>query len=357
MNYVVLWFLPGLIALGLITSYEDLKKSRIRNKYLLAGLIFSLVVNTYLFITGQFGIQYVFKLIMYSSIALALGFIFWYTGVWSAGDAKLFACYTVMIPIAVYGSNPSDAPITAPLINTIVPVFLVLVTSSLIKTSKKQKIDTLKKTLNWKYILSVLLTVFGLGFILNYIFSTIWPTNSYALRLACILILASVLGFVLKENMLPFMALLSLLRVFLGKEYIFSKSFIAGFVLLTTGYALARIIIWDLGKLFTTKVRIQDLKTGMIPAEHITKKGHSVKLDKIWNLRKTGKKDFFYIPTPDGLKEKEIWEIQRAHYNGRLHFDFLSIQQKMPFAPFMFLGAILTVIMRTNFISFAKMLI
>lgn len=357
MNYVVLWFLPCLIVIGVITSYDDLKKSRIKNKYLIAGIIFSILMNAYLLITGFIEPVNALNSLLYFLIALAIGFFLWYSGVWSAGDAKLYACYTALIPTAIYGTKLSDTPITALLINTVVPVFLFLVITLIVKTSNKQKIKTIKKMLSWKYLLSMLLIVFGLGFVVNYFFSSIWPTDSYALRLGSILLLAGLFRLVLEENMLAFMALLSILRIFVGKEYILSKSFLISFLLMTTGYAMARMVIWDLGELLTTKVRIQDLKQGMIPAEHITKKGYNVRLQKQWNFRKTGKKDFFYIPTPDGLKQKEIWEIQRVHHNGRLHFDHLSIQQKIPFAPFMFMGVLMTIIMQTNFIAFVKMLI
>ena len=49
MGDLITYFLPFIIALGLITSYDDIKKGKIYNKYIVASLIIGLLINIILY--------------------------------------------------------------------------------------------------------------------------------------------------------------------------------------------------------------------------------------------------------------------------------------------------------------------
>ena len=70
--------------------------------------------------TGYFN-----ELILSVFFALFAGFIMWYVGLWTAGDAKLFVAYTAIVPLSVYNYGYIKYfPSMTILINTFVHVFI-----------------------------------------------------------------------------------------------------------------------------------------------------------------------------------------------------------------------------------------
>ena len=68
------YFLPAIIALGVITSYEDLKYGKIKNKYVISSLIYSLIVNIIVIIYIAFmggWINYLYLVEWFTGIILA----------------------------------------------------------------------------------------------------------------------------------------------------------------------------------------------------------------------------------------------------------------------------------------------
>ena len=49
---MILYFLPMIIFLGIVTSYDDIKTGKIRNKWIAFALAFSAVMNIILFLTN-----------------------------------------------------------------------------------------------------------------------------------------------------------------------------------------------------------------------------------------------------------------------------------------------------------------
>ncbi|HII72027.1 TPA: hypothetical protein HA265_04700, partial [Candidatus Woesearchaeota archaeon] len=85
------YFLPTIIALGSITSYEDHKEGMIRNRYIVGAGVLGVLTYAFLALFGiaswaDLGWQTVRAL-----VALLIGFLIWQINWWSAGDAKLYA--------------------------------------------------------------------------------------------------------------------------------------------------------------------------------------------------------------------------------------------------------------------------
>src|SRR3989338_10399892 len=96
-------FLPAIIALGLITSYEDVRCGKIRNKWLLISLTYfaiALVITLVLNASSWKG--YLLVTATNALISLVAGFLLWNYGIWSAGDAKLFFVFNLLMPIRAY---------------------------------------------------------------------------------------------------------------------------------------------------------------------------------------------------------------------------------------------------------------
>lgn len=96
----IYYFYPIIIVLALITSFTDIKIHRIMNKHLLLAIITALLVYAYLFATGK--LKPGFLLLLNPLFALTIGFILYWTKTWGAGDAKLFATYSILLPVTSY---------------------------------------------------------------------------------------------------------------------------------------------------------------------------------------------------------------------------------------------------------------
>lgn len=105
-NVIQFLFLLPLLIIGIISSYDDIKYGKIRNKYLKFALIYVLFLylflNLYSILIHKNNSQYFINLFFNGLISLVLGYLLWYFDWWSAGDAKLFFIYSLLIPLEYY---------------------------------------------------------------------------------------------------------------------------------------------------------------------------------------------------------------------------------------------------------------
>lgn len=105
-------FLPVIILIGIFTSWEDIRDFKIRNRWVLAGLIYSFAVyvcaSLYFFggkayAAGAGAILWNFdKMAINLIISIIVAYCLWHFKMWGAGDAKLFICYSALIPLGRY---------------------------------------------------------------------------------------------------------------------------------------------------------------------------------------------------------------------------------------------------------------
>ncbi|MDI6777690.1 MAG: hypothetical protein QMD77_00705 [Patescibacteria group bacterium] len=139
--------LPVIFLIGGVVSYQDFKFGKIRNKWILRGLAWGLIVYLVLFlslflaaylpffskITSFISYAYIYKALLNAFIALALGYVLWYFELWSAGDAKLFFVFSLLLPLTHYWrSYLFYFPSLALLINVFIPALLFLFVQNLI---------------------------------------------------------------------------------------------------------------------------------------------------------------------------------------------------------------------------------
>jgi len=87
--------LLGMVFLGLITSYEDIKKSKISNKWIIVGLVYVFAVQLVFLGMGVGGWSY---LVLYLFVVTCFCIFLWLVGFWGAGDAKLFIVISLFFP-------------------------------------------------------------------------------------------------------------------------------------------------------------------------------------------------------------------------------------------------------------------
>ncbi|MBT6041114.1 hypothetical protein HOH15_04220, partial [Candidatus Woesearchaeota archaeon] len=141
----------------------------------------------------------------------------------------------------------------------------------------------------------------------------------------------------------------------LDRDFIFTPEFVTSYLLVTIAYAIIIMFIYEMSTLFVKKVKIDDLEEGMVLAELITKEGKRIK-PTTYSYSQIQKKGLLVEYSVDGLNDKEVVKLHRAYDDGILKTNYLFVQQTIPFAPFMFLGVLLTIVFNGNVILFLKSL-
>jgi hypothetical protein len=144
-------FLPVVFLIGSITSYQDYKYSKIRNKWILWGLAWALSVYLLLclwLLSDEYftlfhrakdfmSFVYIHDALLNAFISLAIGYLIWYFDLWSAGDAKLFFVFSLLLPLTHYSSSYLPYfPSFALLINVFAPAMLFLFLQKIFKITK-----------------------------------------------------------------------------------------------------------------------------------------------------------------------------------------------------------------------------
>lgn len=138
--------LPVLFLIGIATSYQDIRYGKIKNNWIINGLVWGLGVYIALYIwillSGHSDIipkagdyiayAYLNQALLNALISLALGYAGWYFDMLSAGDAKLFFIFSLLLPLTFYSNTYWVLyPSFALLLNIFIPVMLYLLLHSL----------------------------------------------------------------------------------------------------------------------------------------------------------------------------------------------------------------------------------
>lgn len=354
------YFLPAILALGIITSYEDIKYGKIRNKWVVLALIYGFVVYAalvvFLFLNNALDTAYLIGLGINIALSLLIGFGMWYSSLWSAGDAKLFLAYSALVPLPSYNIGYIKYfPSITLLINTFVPVLFFFLVFLLFKATIKQKKETLKAIFEPKSLFNSLISLITIFWLIRLFFSFIGLGNNAFLSMVFSLLSYFLLNKIFPKKLAIIMALILIVRLFID-ESIYSFGFVKNAFSLFMLWILARGLIFELGfKLFTKDINISELREGVVPAEAIFKEKNEYKKVK-WNsgFISMENKDYLYEKTPEGLTKKEIKKILTLYKDKKLKFKTIKAEQMVPFAPFMFLGVLLTLLAKGNILIVVK---
>ncbi len=119
----------GLIVLtGILTIYTDICQRKIKNAHLLFIGSLALLLYFILFLSGNLKMS--IHLILNPIAGLVIGFLFYLSGLWKPGDAKLFATYSLLLPANGYSAILPLSCFTL-FINTFLLSFLFLLPLSI----------------------------------------------------------------------------------------------------------------------------------------------------------------------------------------------------------------------------------
>ena len=113
-----IFFFPLIVFIGVVTSLEDFKSSKIRNKWVLTGLIYCFLVYFFSWILYGLALGKIVSPIIGNgasyfiwnfdkwcinlAISTVVAYLLWHYKMWAAGDAKLFIAYAALIPMGQY---------------------------------------------------------------------------------------------------------------------------------------------------------------------------------------------------------------------------------------------------------------
>ncbi|MBN1898323.1 MAG: hypothetical protein JW827_06070 [Spirochaetes bacterium] len=121
-TFLTLIFLPAILWAGVSSTISDIKTGKVRNRLIKNGYLYGLVVYFVLFIwtvarkhsvflaihTGKsfyLTYHYYFDMMINAVLALTAGIILWKRHYWAAGDAKLYALLCFLVPLTVYSNE------------------------------------------------------------------------------------------------------------------------------------------------------------------------------------------------------------------------------------------------------------
>jgi Flp pilus assembly protein protease CpaA len=107
--------LAFILLFGGWVAYEDIRYGKIRNRVLLLGVAVGLVFNLALALSARWGYndfiepgaewKYLWVVGLDVLVSFLLGFCLWIFRFWAAGDAKLFAVLSLLLPLRFYHNN------------------------------------------------------------------------------------------------------------------------------------------------------------------------------------------------------------------------------------------------------------
>ncbi|PLW80692.1 hypothetical protein C0585_01230 [Candidatus Woesearchaeota archaeon] len=366
---MIYYFLPMILFLGIITSYEDIKFGKIRNKWIILALIYSFLINSILifhnYFNNSFKVDYIMELSINLLFAIIIGFGFYYYDIWSAGDGKLFITFTSLIPLAMYSLGYQKHYPGISLLFNIFTISLTYILFNLALKFDKKNLKNLKEAFISSFTLKetffALLFFFVIYWLIESIFTYLNFQNSMFYFILSLLIYLK-----LKDvNKIFFvMILLSFLRIAKDSS-IYSLNFLKNFIiygmLWRLSYSMIRgTFLKFFNELFYRELLVEEVKPGMILFEDIKrteKKAKGQNAIKHGNFyyyceEKNKTKSNLYIgASSDGLTFKDIKIIKK------IGFKKMRVNTTIPFALLVFIGVIITILVKGNVLIYVKNLI
>lgn len=374
LDFITYWgFLPGLIVLGIATSYTDIKSGLILNKHLTYGIIYGIFINIIIMLFTNINFagykDYLFNFIF----SIIIGFIFWKIGLWTAGDGKLYAVMNMLSPpnIIESGYLGTMYGITF-LTNTFIILTVIFIVKTIKKISKNEFFEALKATTNKEILITIPIFIFGMHFF-TFLIPSFIPQNIITASII-MFILLSALRFLFKNQFKNFLIVLSILRLAFDFNSLFDINYWINFILIVVNIIIFMFLLVNLSFFGLTKnIKLDDLKLKMHLAEDIisvnfielneernklnNSDGKDIKYSKIkyinYHLIQFFMNKKFSMPYYD--KNKGIRTRNLAWIKSNRHmfiFDDIRIFDTMPFAPFIFLGFLITTIIKSDIVFF-----
>ncbi|MDD4931125.1 MAG: A24 family peptidase [Candidatus Colwellbacteria bacterium] len=368
---------PALILIGVISSYTDLKYGRIPNWLIIFGFVYAICLYSFLFGYNAFFLHqavngaYILKALQNTAIAFVSGVILWKMSFWSAGDAKLFAVYAAILPLEAYMNGYVDQfPSFNLLVNLFFPLVLVLIIKAIWFAIKTW--FPLIKNGSWKEEIKIkdipmmalkgalaLLKLFGNFFFMYLIFMTVGQIVSFISH-GTFKIDPFIMYFGILAIMGRFNAIQKKYKLAKFGVYSISAGYLTYLLILAQYATLRKMIVMALVFMVAITVtrKILDIYIQKAEIKEVVVKSlvrgtmlHSSEMSAIKNeLVENGRGEEFGWFEPGGLKESQVLIIKEI-FSDREETIFRAYRT-FPFAPFLSLSVIITMITGISFIKY-----
>ncbi len=382
-------FLPALFIIGIITAYEDLKYGKVRNKWVIAGLFWGVFI-IFLFalwslvaepITRFFhptwpvftiSFSYLGNVVLNSFMATLVAFFMWRLGAWAAGDAKLFIVFSLLLPLKYYWQAYFHFfPSFVLLINIFLSVFIYLFIRACLffvysfylkffkgkefkkrKKIKREKGFVLQKIKNQISVLLFFISIFM-------VFGLFRETIELYLSVSVESLQIFVFGM--------FIVFSGFLFGFFQKKFFFWVALFIFVLVLGTGLFLDSSLAWRVlyssvktmlifmivFSFFRIIIDFYVAKTSVriVPLENLSENTNLFEID--FNKIKEDKdfyKKYFSRVYPDGLTGEQVVAVKKWAKEKQEFLKGVRVYQPFSFVPWMFLGLVITIILRSSLI-------
>lgn len=354
------------------TGYSGAMHGRIPNRLLLFWLAFGVAAVglswAYTAGGGRFlgaewveateGISYWLAVLINSLLSFVLGVTLWLLGLWAAGDAKMFALLAFTLPLSSYSDNYlSYFPSFALFFNTFIAMFIILLVEFIVQVTlvagrSKGRIVPEKMGALWaaakeKKLLVLKLVIFFLA-----LFTVVRIMRHFVREgldqfmemnktiIYCILFLMFRPLMRLAQKPWAFTVAILIIVGYGVYAFFFDPTGEAKWEFINIGWLAASIIIFRfmydayLKATDELEIPLEELRRGMIL-------GDSTLASFV--ERKQFFKERVGALAPDGLSELQVAAI-REWYGENNPDGLVSVARTIPFAPALFVGALLTVV-------------
>lgn len=366
-----LFFVLGVLIVGIITSYTDIKFGKIRNNILLFGLIYAIVLNLIIFfIIENINPRAYLHYFTNAIFMLVVCFILWYVGLWTAGDSKLFFIFNLLVPpffITEYYLGYFYGLVF--FINIFGIMFFYFIYKIITNLKKSEFLYSIKKTFVPRNLVGMLLFVFGFGLLFRYLPQGL--SKNFFLSVFMIFLVYSIIESVFENKVIIALVGLVLVRIVLEFSSLLTVRFWLNFLLQFASLLFLRLVLLRLSYFaFTKRIKIIELKEKMFLAEDIVpvkiiemneerkkqmldEKESFIKFQKqkienltfIAYLQNKYFKHFDYDKNL-GLSEENLEWFRKNKKN--ILFKSIRVYDTMPFAPLISIGVLLTILIKGN---------
>jgi len=342
-----------IIILGIIVSYSDIKNQIIQNKYIFTAMFLGLVLNlnnsAY-----EFRVSYLLNLVF----AFFVGFLLWYINFWNAGDGKLYMTFVSLMPIDLVFSGIRSLYSYNLIVYTFVPIFFVFLLLLILQSTTKDIATSLKRTFRLKPIMGIAIAFFAFQWVIKIVNQQFGLRMNLFIGAVILFLFFNFIEKVTRLKLLNTFIIVAIVRIIIDFSEVIEPSFLILFVFQLLIFIFFIYFFLTLAYFkFGVHVKIPDLKPGMNLCEKIipkTTEGSKILKYSVESDVKISLFTFLYDKKdpkalielrPEGLTKKEINKIKELNRDNKLDVGSLLIQKRIPFAPFVFIGTIITLIM------------
>lgn len=261
-------YLIAMILFGILGTYSDIKKNRIRNWIIITMFFVKISIDIILIVTKNSSFSEISSTYINMLAALILSVILWTIGFWGPGDAKFFTAIVGFVPVAFYPTNKIVLFNILPFI--MVPAIVILLGITLIKSSAKQKKEAISEIIRPNALISNVLAVFWISWIVIILENIFNIKPDPMINFFAFIAISQVMNRFASDKKIYVYAGLSIARIMFDLKRISTVDFWINFTLSAAIFIILLGILTYLGKEYfrPKKKNIKDISSGVAVSEN-----------------------------------------------------------------------------------------